>query len=704
MKFIAATLLALAAALTTAASAQEPPDRVGRLAWTEGEVSVYQDPELGWDRAFINLPITSENSVWTDNGARAEVRVSATALRLDELTQLDISRLDSDEINANVERGSVAVRVRFKQRNEQLAFSTPHARFLLEADGRYRIDVDLERDESRLTVFSGEARMESQRGSVRIASGSRIVVWGSPSPSYAFERATSDAYDRWALARDEEWSAPRATRYVSTDMTGYEDLDRYGEWVDEPDYGTLWFPTRVTSGWAPYRHGHWAWVRPWGWSWVDDAPWGYAPFHYGRWVQVRDRWAWSPGRRVDRPTWAPALVAFVGGSNWSVGVSSERTSPVVGWYPLSPWERYQPWYRTNNAYTNRVNVVVNDRPPRQIEGRGDWRQWNRDQGTTVVQRDTLVNRRPVANAIVPITRDVARAQVVVPQAQVQQVLPQRNEIARLRGAPGQAAAPAPAPPAAQPTVGGAPANAEGRPDFSRRGRPAPAPAAPNQLPPSQQQAAPANPLAAPRGDEARRAQEAQRQQQQQQQQGQQLDRATREAQTRERTQRAIEDAQRQQQERAAREAQQQQQQDRAAREAQQRDSQQQQERAARDAQQRAAREAQQQQQQQQERAAREAQQRDAQQQQERAARDAQQREAQQRAAREAQQQDRAAREAQTRDRTQRAIEDAQKQQQERAREAQQQRERPAPPADKGRDKDKEDKDKADKDKEAKDKR
>ena len=50
---------------------------------------------------------------------------------------------------------------------------------------------DAERDESRLTVFSGDAHMESQRGSVRIASGQRVVAWGSPSPSYAFERATT---------------------------------------------------------------------------------------------------------------------------------------------------------------------------------------------------------------------------------------------------------------------------------------------------------------------------------------------------------------------------------------------------------------------------------------------------------------------------------------------------------------------------------
>ena len=59
--------------------------------------------------------------------------------------------------------------------------------------------------------------------------------------------------------------------------------------VPIPEYGTVWFPHVTIVGWAPYRYGHWAWISPWGWTWVDDAPWGFAPFHYGRWVFVARR-------------------------------------------------------------------------------------------------------------------------------------------------------------------------------------------------------------------------------------------------------------------------------------------------------------------------------------------------------------------------------------------------------------------------------
>ncbi len=356
----ALTLLAYACL----AGAQELPDRVGRLSSTDGTVSIYQDPEIGWEEAFVNTPITSENSVWTERGARAEVQVGASVLRLDGATQLDVWRLDDDLLDARVESGSLAVRIRYLQAPERYSIATPHARFELQADGRYRIDVDVDRDESRLTVFSGRAALDSQRGLVRVDAGRSIVVYGEFA-EYVAEAAQEGEFDRWSAARDREWRDGRSRNYVSTYVAGYSDLDRYGEWSDDASYGPLWFPASVAAGWAPYRYGHWGYVRPWGWTWIDDARWGYAPFHYGRWVHVRDRWAWSPGQRVARPTWAPALVAWVGGSNFSVGVSG----PALGWYPLAPWERYQPWYQAPRTHIDRVNVAVREESRARRHGR-----------------------------------------------------------------------------------------------------------------------------------------------------------------------------------------------------------------------------------------------------------------------------------------------------------------------------------------------
>ncbi len=90
-------------------------------------------------------------------------------------------------------------------------------------------------------------------------------------------------------------------------------------------WATCGHRAEVPAGWAPYRNGHWAWIDPWGWTWVDDAPWGFAPFHYGRWTVVDDRWGWVPGPVRQRAVYAPALVAFIGGAEFlRFGVERSR--------------------------------------------------------------------------------------------------------------------------------------------------------------------------------------------------------------------------------------------------------------------------------------------------------------------------------------------------------------------------------------------
>ena len=103
-------------------------------------------------------------------------------------------------------------------------------------------------------------------------------------------------------------------------------------------------PTNVASGWAPYHDGHWAWIAPWGWTWVDDAPWGFAPYHYGSWVTIGNRWSWVPGPRHGRPIGRPT------------------GSPVVGRPPSGP--RDHGWHvpRPPRSYTVQSGVPASEVP------------------------------------------------------------------------------------------------------------------------------------------------------------------------------------------------------------------------------------------------------------------------------------------------------------------------------------------------------
>src|SRR5262249_50797082 len=132
----------------------------------------------------------------------------------------------------------------------------------------------------------------------------------------------------------------------------YQDLDQAGVWQETGDYGPVWYPTTVGYDWEPYEYGQWVWVAPWGWTWIDDQPWGFAPFHYGRWVYSGGRWGWCPGDRLRRPIYAPALVGFVGSDPWRFYSRAVRPEH---WVPLAPGEVYQAPYTRNAAYLRVVN-------------------------------------------------------------------------------------------------------------------------------------------------------------------------------------------------------------------------------------------------------------------------------------------------------------------------------------------------------------
>src|SRR5215467_14494633 len=178
-------------------------------------------------------------------------------------------------------------------------------------------------------------------------------------------RDDEDDFDRWCSDRDRRWDHSVSSRYVSDDVVGYEDLDEHGGWRSVPEYGNVWFPRAVVVGWAPYRYGHWVWISPWGWTWVDDEPWGFAPFHYGRWVAVGGVWGWVPAPprpaivtvAYVRPVYSPALVAWVGGAHWGVGVAvGSAPAAGVAWFPLGPRDVYCPSYHVSERYVERVNV------------------------------------------------------------------------------------------------------------------------------------------------------------------------------------------------------------------------------------------------------------------------------------------------------------------------------------------------------------
>ncbi len=333
----------------------DPPGRVARLSYTQGSVSLQPAGVQDWAAAVVNRPLTTDDKLWTDQDARAELDMGSAVIRLGPTTGFSFLNLDDNTAQMRVTAGTVIVHVRQLLEGQTYEVDTPNLALSLERAGDYRVEVNDAGDTTVVRVSDGEAVATGPGDySVPVRNQQVITFTGTDQLSEdVAQLGAPDSLDDWSMQRERQAEASQSRRYVADDVAGSQDLDNNGQWEYTPDYGYVWAPTVVAPDWAPYSVGHWVWVSPWGWTWVDSAPWGYAPFHYGRWV-YRDRWCWVPGPRHVRPVYAPALVAWVGGPSFGVSVG---VGGGVGWFPLGPREVYVPGYHVSQTYVTNINVT-----------------------------------------------------------------------------------------------------------------------------------------------------------------------------------------------------------------------------------------------------------------------------------------------------------------------------------------------------------
>ncbi len=374
----------------------DPPSRVARLGYMEGSVSFQPAGETDWVQAVPNRPMTTGDKLWADQDSRAELQLGSAVIRLNANTGFSFLNLNDNTVQIQLTSGSVNIRARRLDQNDVFEVDTPNLAFSIYQAGSYRVEASEDGTYTVATIREGEGQAAGNGQTYTLHAGQRVTFSGTDSLNAdVADIGRPDQFDNWAYNRDHRYDNSRSARYLSHDVVGYEDLDDYGDWRDDSNYGHVWFPNRVAVGWAPYHEGHWEWIPPWGYTWVDDSPWGYAPFHYGRWVTVGGRWGWVAGPVEVRPVYAPALVVFIGGGGVGVGFGGN-----VGWFPLGPREVYVPSYHVSREYVTRVNIsntTVNN--------------------TTVtnVYNTTIVNKTTNITNVTYVNRSVQGAVTAVPQ-------------------------------------------------------------------------------------------------------------------------------------------------------------------------------------------------------------------------------------------------------------------------------------------------
>lgn len=314
---------------------EELPGRVARLSFTQGSVSLQAVGETEWVTAPLNRPLAPGDYLRTASDGRAEVQVDAAAVRLGAATNFSFVSMDEHALRMRMTGGVVNVRVRELGENDAIEVETPQAVMSILRPGNYRLEVNEAGATTLVKVSSGMLEARGSGGqSLLVRAQQTATLIGGSGGRFAHTMGTlgaPDSFDEWSLERDlrieQAWST-ESSKYVSRDVVGYEDLDAYGDWRSEPEYGYVWSP-RVVAGWSPYRFGRYTYVSGWGWAWLADEPWGFAPFHYGNWVTIGGRWCWVPGPRHSHPIHRPGF----GDSNhaWRVPTPPRRGIGTRDW-------------------------------------------------------------------------------------------------------------------------------------------------------------------------------------------------------------------------------------------------------------------------------------------------------------------------------------------------------------------------------------
>jgi hypothetical protein len=174
----------------------------------------------------------------------------------------------------------------------------------IERRARQRLDAEHRAAERKLMP---QRQADLERRIIALAARQRHAT-ESPTPTNSASSATSATS-----------SAPDARSDFYS--TFYRKLEPYGDWMEAGEYGYVFQPQQAAQApdWRPYTNGHWIYTDV-GWTWISEEKFGWATYHYGRWIRLRDiGWVWVPGEQ-----WAPAWVSWRKGGDY------------VGWAPLPP--------------------------------------------------------------------------------------------------------------------------------------------------------------------------------------------------------------------------------------------------------------------------------------------------------------------------------------------------------------------------------
>jgi FecR protein len=301
-KLISRLLLVVAAGCLAAVCAfADSQARVVRLGDAQGDVRVDRNTGQGYEKAFLNLPITQGMKIETgDNGRAALELEDGTTVRLTPDTVLEVPQLFLRDSGIKVstfhlQEGSAYLNF-LGAKDSELTLS--FARETIAINQTAHLRVEMGDTDAEVAVFKGLVQLTTPSGAVEVGKGKTAsfdLIGDSHKLISEIEEEPFDSWDKQQTQYQQEYSSKSYASY-SPYPYGTSDLNYYGNFFSAPGYGDVWQPYFAGAGWDPFMNGAWAFYPGSGYGWVSAYPWGWTPYHYGSWNFIPAYgWVWQPG-------------------------------------------------------------------------------------------------------------------------------------------------------------------------------------------------------------------------------------------------------------------------------------------------------------------------------------------------------------------------------------------------------------------------
>ena len=274
--------------------------RIVRLSDVQGSVQIDKNSGLGFENAFLNLPITQGTQLRTRGNGRAEIEFEdGSTVRIAPNSTIEFSTLglsDASERLSTIDlvAGMMYVNWLGKQ-GDSFTLTFSREKVALDHAAHFRIDASTEL--AKLAVFKGDVNVAGPGGTIAVAKNKTATFDfntddKSTLASHVAE-APLDSWDKEAISYHDQYAKNTSQ---SPYQYGLSDLNYYGAYSNVPGYGMMWQPYFAGVGWDPFTDGAWGWYPGVGYMFASAYPWGWLPYRYGNWMFIQGNgWMWQPG-------------------------------------------------------------------------------------------------------------------------------------------------------------------------------------------------------------------------------------------------------------------------------------------------------------------------------------------------------------------------------------------------------------------------